>query len=99
VLALDSIASASGYGVASWREGEQTKGRPAHRLAYELLVGPIPEDHELHHLCGFRSCVKPEHLVPLTASEHRWVHESHKDPKALIETLRASGLVLPKVAS
>lgn len=39
----------------------------AHRAAYLLLVGPIPEGAELDHLCRNKSCVKPDHLEPVTA--------------------------------
>lgn len=42
----------------------------AHRFAYELWVGPIPDEHELHHICGTRSCVNPSHLIPVTRGEH-----------------------------
>jgi hypothetical protein len=42
----------------------------AHRFAYELLVGPIPEDLELDHLCRVRHCVNPAHLEPVTHLEN-----------------------------
>jgi hypothetical protein len=42
----------------------------AHRWAYELLVGPIPTDLELDHLCRVTSCVKTEHLEPVTHAEN-----------------------------
>lgn len=42
----------------------------AHRLAYELLVGPIPERTELDHVramgCRHRNCVNPSHLEAVT---------------------------------
>ncbi len=38
----------------------------AHRFAYELLVGSIPEGMELDHLCGRPRCVRPEHLEPVS---------------------------------
>jgi hypothetical protein len=38
----------------------------AHRFAYELLVGPIPQGLTLDHLCRVRNCVNPEHLEPVT---------------------------------
>jgi HNH endonuclease len=42
----------------------------AHRLAYTLLVGPIPTGLTLDHLCGRRSCVRPDHLEPVTNAEN-----------------------------
>lgn len=41
-----------------------------HRTSYELLVGPIPAGLQLDHLCFSRNCVNPDHLEPITASEH-----------------------------
>lgn len=41
-----------------------------HRVAYELLVGPIPEGLQLDHLCRVRHCVNPDHLEPVTALEN-----------------------------
>lgn len=43
---------------------------PAHRVAWELLVGPIPEDLELDHLCKNPRCVNPNHLEPVTHAEN-----------------------------
>jgi HNH endonuclease len=42
----------------------------AHRLAYTLLVGPIPEGLTLDHLCGHHACVRPDHLEPVTNAEN-----------------------------
>lgn len=43
-------------------------GRPvkAHRVAYELLVGPILAGLVIDHLCRNKSCVNPDHLEPVT---------------------------------
>lgn len=50
-----------GYGRTSFRRRLQF----IHRIAYVLLVGPIPEGHELDHLCRVRNCVNPAHLEPV----------------------------------
>lgn len=38
----------------------------AHRVAYELFVGPIPDGLELDHLCRVRNCINPDHLEAVT---------------------------------
>ncbi len=41
------------------------RGQYAHRVAYELLVGPIPEGLTIDHLCRVHACVNPKHLEPV----------------------------------
>jgi hypothetical protein len=57
----------AGYGQASLNGVRQV----AHRVAYELTVGPVPEGLQLDHLCRNRGCVNPDHLEPVTASENK----------------------------
>lgn len=42
----------------------------AHRVLYELLVGPIPEGLVIDHLCRVRHCVRPDHMEPVTNAEN-----------------------------
>lgn len=56
-----------GYGRVRW---EGLSSAMAHRVVYELLVGPIPGGLTLDHLCRTPSCVKPAHLEPVTLREN-----------------------------
>lgn len=53
-----------------------------HRVAYELMVGPIPGDRELDHLCRVRACINPAHLEPVTHAENCLRGESPFSKKA-----------------
>lgn len=53
----------SGYGIA-WN-GRRIMG--AHRLAYEMLVGAVPDGLVLdHRVCDLPCCVNPAHMEPAT---------------------------------
>lgn len=54
-----------GYGQVKY----QRRMYRAHRLVYELLVGPIDKPC-LDHLCRVRHCVNPIHLRPSTIAEN-----------------------------
>lgn len=42
------------------------RGKTAHRVIYELMVGKIPKGYHLDHLCRNRLCVNPAHLEAVT---------------------------------
>lgn len=60
----------SGYGYFVRNESGQRFSARAHRLAYELLVGPVPEELVIDHLCRNKSCVNPAHLEVVTQREN-----------------------------
>src|ERR1700674_3923000 len=61
-----------GYGLFSFRHQNGVhKLVKAHRFAYELLIGPIPQGKELDHIeCDTPPCVNPGHTAPVTHREN-----------------------------
>lgn len=55
-------------------EGRRTG---AHRLAYEIWVGPIPPGFHVHHSCGNKVCIEPTHLEAVSPRDH--VLEKHAE--------------------
>jgi hypothetical protein len=46
----------------------------AHRVAYELFVGPLQDGEHCHHSCETKACCNPWHLEPLTPGAHKREH-------------------------
>lgn len=46
------------------------KGEKAHRWAWMLYRGPIPEGMVIDHMCRVRSCVNPDHLRVVTPTQN-----------------------------
>ena len=54
------------------RKGYGRAGRrgSAHRVVYELVVGPIPDNLQLDHLCRNHGCCRPDHCEPVPCREN-----------------------------
>lgn len=55
-----------GYGIFS--VNRQQIG--AHRYIWETLVGKIPENMQIDHMCRNRGCVNPDHMEVVTLAEN-----------------------------
>src|ERR1017187_5210266 len=64
------LASKQNMGYGQVRAETERTMILAHRVAYELLIGPIPLGLTLDHLCRNRGCVNPTHLEPVTLREN-----------------------------
>jgi hypothetical protein len=56
----------AGYGILNRQDGS----RLAHRIIYELLVGPVQSGCDLDHLCRNPACVNPGHLEAVSRQEN-----------------------------
>jgi hypothetical protein len=72
--------SAGRFGCWPWAGSKKEKGygqayfmgkvMRAHRLAYELAIGPVPNGLMLCHFCDNPACCNPWHLAPGTAKQN-----------------------------
>lgn len=80
----------------------------AHRLAYTLTKGPIPDGLEIDHICNVKACVNPAHLEAVShrenivrgyerrrASDWQWDDGASRLmlPRKLINELIAGGVI------
>lgn len=62
------LGGTSGYG--DLRDPRSGRTVRAHRAAYEMEHGPIPEGYEVDHICHVRTCVRPDHLQLVTRKQN-----------------------------
>jgi len=65
---LWKAATVKGYGVFAPVHHKLVK---AHRFAYELVKGPIPDGQDVLHKCDCPPCCNPEHLFPGTQLDNQ----------------------------
>ena len=63
-------AAKGGYGRITIRSRGKTYSFAAHRLAYELAHGELPEGHIVRHACHNPKCINPAHLTSGTHKQN-----------------------------
>ncbi len=77
--AFQGYTMPSGHGQMALGRRQDRRER-AHRVSYELYVGPIPDGCIVHHTCESPSCCNPAHLQLTTRREHPSLHKKAKCP-------------------
>jgi len=99
---LASTNGKSGYGIFRGGKGRDKYGSKkwilAHRYAYELEYGDIPDGLQIDHLCKNRLCVNPRHMEAVSqrintlrsdgpsAKQARQTHCIHGHPFDILNT-------------
>lgn len=68
----------------------------AHRLAYEIANGPIPDGMSIMHSCDNPRCINAEHLSPGTITDNM-TDKIHKNRQAKGEVVASSKLTVAAV--
>lgn len=71
----------------------------AHRAMYEQEVGTIPLRHDIDHLCGQPSCVRPDHLEAVVHAVNIRRGRGAKLTDEQVEAIRADPRPSPAVAA
>jgi hypothetical protein len=57
-----------------WPVGSKKTGVLAYRYSFSLVMGDIDSSVHLHHSCLNPGCVNPDHLEPMSAKRHAFLH-------------------------
>jgi hypothetical protein len=68
----------NGYGSISVM-GSPKRWAAAHRVAYVMARGPIPDGLTINHLCRNKACVNPAHLDLVTIEDRFWAKVEKTD--------------------
>jgi hypothetical protein len=60
----------TGYGKFKIYQHSLAYNRKVHRIAFTLLIGEIPDDLTIDHLCRNRGCVNPDHMQLVTLGDN-----------------------------
>ena len=85
-----SSKNGRGYGTFAMNKDGHQSTKLAHRVAYELEIGPIPNGLSLDHRCRNRLCVNPAHLEPTT------IRENLLRAPTTVSTLNSQKMFCPK---
>lgn len=69
----------------------------AHRLSWIIHNGPIPVGLQVHHICGIRRCVNPDHLQLVTQRENMGEMLLRRSMEARISHLETENESLKKL--
>lgn len=66
----DGAKQAQGYGTTNIQTARGRSNTTAHRLFFVAYVADIPHGETIHHKCGTRACVNPDHLEAISQREN-----------------------------
>lgn len=73
IVCISHLLNQDGYLRKTWGSSRKPEERVAemfHRFIYRAHHGPIPEGHEVDHICRNRACCNPDHLQAIEAQAH-----------------------------